>query len=116
MRAGGQDRMADMLSGVDLVPGQGIDFDAVGRVLLLVLAIYVVASVLMWASSADAAGVVQRTMYRLREDVEAKLGRLPLAYFDGQPARRAAQPGDQRHRQRRHVVAADHVPAAVTRC
>ncbi len=85
LRAGGQNQMADLLSGVDLIPGQGIDFDAVGRVLLLVLAIYVVSSVLMWASSYLLTGVVQRTMYRLREDVEAKLGRLPLSYFDGQP-------------------------------
>ena len=85
LRAAGQDRMADLLSGVDFTPGQGIDFGAVGRVLLLVLAIYLVSSVLMWASSYLLTGVVQRTMYRLREDVEAKLGRLPLAYFDGQP-------------------------------
>ena len=69
LRAGGQNQMADLLSGVDLIPGQGIDFDAVGRVLLLVLAIYVVSSVLMWASSYLLTGVVQRTMYRLREDV-----------------------------------------------
>ena len=85
MRAQGQDRMADLLSGVDFVPGQGIDFGAVAHVLLIVLAIYVGSSLLMWASSYLLAGVVQRTMYRLREDVEAKLGRLPLAYFDGQP-------------------------------
>ena len=85
MRAAGQDRMADLLSGVDFVPGQGIDFGAVAHVLLIVLAIYVGSSLLMWASSYLLAGVVQRTMYRLREDVEAKLGRLPLAYFDGQP-------------------------------
>ena len=85
MRAAGQDRMADLLTGVDFVPGRGIDFGAVGQVLLVVLAIYVGSSLLMWASSYLLAGVVQRTMYRLRDDVEAKLGRLPLAYFDSQP-------------------------------
>ena len=85
LRAQGQTRMADLLSGVDFVPGSGVDFGAIGRVLLAVIAIYVVASLLMWASGWVLQGVVQSTMYRMREAVEAKLGRLPLAYFDGQP-------------------------------
>jgi ATP-binding cassette subfamily B protein len=85
MRAQGQDRMADMLQGVDFIPGQGIDFAAVGRVLLIVLAIYVVASVLSWLGTRMLVGVVQRAMFRMREQVQAKLDRLPLAYFDNQP-------------------------------
>jgi ATP-binding cassette subfamily B protein len=85
MRAQGQDRMADMLQGVDFVPGQGIDFAAVGQVLLIVLAIYVVASVLSWLGTRLLVGVVQRAMFRMRQQVQAKLDRLPLAYFDNQP-------------------------------
>jgi len=85
MRAQGQDRMAEMLSGVEFVPGQGIDFGAVGQVLVLVLAIYLVASVLSWLGTRLLVGVVQRAMFSMREQVQAKLDRLPLAYFDGQP-------------------------------
>jgi ATP-binding cassette subfamily B protein len=85
LRARGQTQMADLLSGVDIVPGQGVDFAAVGRVLLIVMAIYVGASLLMWAGSWLLTGIVQRTMYRLREEVQTKLARLPLAYFDNQP-------------------------------
>ncbi|HNV15862.1 MAG TPA: ABC transporter ATP-binding protein, partial [Dermatophilaceae bacterium] len=85
MRAQGQDRMADMLQGVDFIPGQGIDFAAIGQVLLVVLAIYVVASVLSWLGTRLLVGVVQRAMLRMREQVQAKLDRLPLAYFDNQP-------------------------------
>ena len=85
MRAQGQDRMADMLAGVAFVPGQGIDFTAVANVLLLVMAIYAVASVLSWLGTRMLVGVVQRAMYRMREQVQAKLDRLPLAYFDNQP-------------------------------
>ncbi len=85
LRAQGEQRMADLLSGVDFVPGQGIDFAEVGRVILLVLGVYAVSSVLMWAAGWLLAGIVQRTMFRLREAVEAKLGRLPLPYVDGQP-------------------------------
>ena len=85
LRSQGQGNIADLLSGVDFIPGQGIDFSAVGRVLLAVLLIYVASALFMWASGWVLTGVVQRTMFRMREAVEAKLNRLPLSYFDGQP-------------------------------
>ena len=84
-RARGDSRFADLLSGTGAVPGSGIDFAALGRVLVLVLLLYVTASIFMWAQGYLVAGVVQRTVYRLRSDVEAKLNRLPLSYFDKQP-------------------------------
>ena len=70
---------------MDVVPGHGIDFSALGWVLVGVLALYVAASVFSWAQGYLLNGVVQRTVYRLRSDVEDKLNRLPLAYFDRQP-------------------------------
>ncbi|HZI96616.1 MAG TPA: ABC transporter ATP-binding protein [Actinomycetales bacterium] len=68
-----------------VVPGQGIDFTALGEVLALALAVYVVASVLGWMQGYLLNDVIQRTVFRLRSDVEDKLNRLPLAYFDRQP-------------------------------
>lgn len=85
LRARGEDRLADMLQGMDVVPGQGVDFDAVGRVLLLVLAVYVGASVLMWLQGYLLNDVVQTAVRRMRDDVETKINRLPLSYFDRQP-------------------------------
>ncbi len=86
LRARGEDRVADMLAAMDhVVPGQGIDFDALGRVLLTVLAIYAVAALLQLAQGWLLTGAVNRTIFRLRRDVEDKLNRLPLPYFDGQP-------------------------------
>ena len=86
LRARGDDTFADLVSHLEhLVPGQGIDFGAVGRVLLLVLAIYVVAGLLSWAMGWILTGAVNRTIFGLRRDVEDKLNRLPLPYFDGQP-------------------------------
>ncbi|MEU7567166.1 ABC transporter ATP-binding protein [Streptomyces fradiae] len=82
LRERGDDGLADMLSGVDFTPGQGIDFDAVGEVLLLALAVYTVAGLLMLVSTRMSIKVINRTVYRLREDVQAKLERLPLSYFD----------------------------------
>ena len=67
------------------VPGAGIDFGALARALAWVLALYLAASLLGWAQGWLLNGVVQRVVYRLRSDVEEKLHRLPLRYFDGQP-------------------------------
>ena len=83
--ASGQSGLANMLSGVNFIPGQGVDFNAVGRVLMLALLLYLAASVLSWGQAFVLNGVVQRTTYKLRSDVEDKLHRLPLSYFDGRP-------------------------------
>jgi ATP-binding cassette subfamily B protein len=84
-RAQGQNQFADLLSGIDVVPGQGIDFAAVGQVLLFVLALYAGSALLGYLQGFLLNDVVQRTVYRLRSDVEEKLNRLPLRYFDRQP-------------------------------
>jgi ATP-binding cassette subfamily B protein len=78
----GQGQIAQMVSGMNLTPGKGIDFNALGMVLLLAVGLYLLASVLMWAQGYIMAGVAQRTVYGLRKEVEAKLSRLPLKYFD----------------------------------
>ncbi|WP_413808008.1 ABC transporter ATP-binding protein [Streptomyces sp. OE57] len=79
-----QGTVADMVASMDVTPGQGIDFHAIGTVLLWVTALYVAASVLNLFQARVATVVVQRAVFRLREDVEHKLARLPLAYFDKQ--------------------------------
>jgi len=85
LRADGESRLADMLTRMDVVPGQGVDFTAVGNVLMLVLAVYVAASVLSWLQGYILNDVVQSTVRRMRGDVEEKINRLPLGYFDRQP-------------------------------
>ncbi|MBQ0830234.1 ABC transporter ATP-binding protein [Streptomyces tagetis] len=82
MRARGEDRIADMLRGTDFTPGRGIDFTAVGQVLLLALGTFLVAGLLMAVATRLVNRAVNRTMFRLREDVQTKLSRLPLSYFD----------------------------------
>ncbi len=84
-RAQGQNQIADLLTGVDLTPGQGIDFTAVGRILLIVLVLYAGSSLLSFLQGYLLNDVVQKTVYQLRSDVEDKLNRLPLRYFDRQP-------------------------------
>lgn len=82
-RARGDSTFADLLSGMNIVPGQGIDFGAVTRTLTLALSLYLVSAVLIWAQARLLNVVVQRTMVALRSDVEDKVHRLPLSYFDG---------------------------------
>jgi ATP-binding cassette, subfamily B, multidrug efflux pump len=67
------------------IPGAGIDFGALGTVLGWVLGLYLASSLFSLAQGRLLNVVVQRVIYTLREDVEAKLHRLPLRYFDGQP-------------------------------
>ena len=83
MRAQGQDRMADMMSGMAIVPGQGIDWPALGTVIGLAVAAYAASTVLMAIQGLVLTRVVQRLALCLRGDVQRKLDRIPLSYLDG---------------------------------
>jgi ATP-binding cassette subfamily B multidrug efflux pump len=82
LRAAGENQKADMLTPMALTPGQGIDFAALGTVLTWALVLYVLASAFMWVQAYVLNGVVQRTVFGLRGEIEAKIHRLPLRYFD----------------------------------
>lgn len=82
LRSEGNDKLASLVSSVDLQPGAGIDFRSLGLVLSGVLVLYVLASVLQWFQGVFTTTVVQKTVTGLRDDVEAKINRLPLSYFD----------------------------------
>ncbi|WP_408896903.1 ABC transporter ATP-binding protein [Nocardioides sp. R1-1] len=83
--AAGDDGLADFLRGLEIVPGQGVDFDKVGQLLLITLLVYVGGQVLGWLQGYLVNDIVQATVKRMRSDVEEKVHRLPLAYFDRQP-------------------------------
>lgn len=85
LRDRGEDKVASLVASLDVTPGQGVDFDAVGRVLLVVLTIYVLGAALAWLAGYLLNDVVQGTVLRMRADVEDKVNRLPLSYFDKQP-------------------------------
>ena len=65
--------------------GQGVRFGALHGILKWTLVLYVGSSILQFSQSYLLAGIVQRTMSRLRTEAEDKLARLPLSYIDGQP-------------------------------
>ncbi|MEU3616670.1 ABC transporter ATP-binding protein [Streptomyces sp. NPDC006872] len=82
MRERGDGSVADMLRSTDFTPGKGIDFGAVGEILLVTLGVFLIAGLLMAVATRLVNRAVNRTMFRMREDVQTKLSRLPLSYFD----------------------------------
>ncbi|MBE5461583.1 ABC transporter ATP-binding protein [Mycobacteroides abscessus] len=81
-RARGDGQFAQMLSGMNVTPGQGVDFHAIGMTLALALSLYLMAGMLAWVQARLLNVTVQRTVVALRTEVENKIYRLPLSYFD----------------------------------
>ena len=82
LRAHGQDQIARMIASMDVTPGVGVNMTGLGRVLGVAALVYVLGSLFTYAQGFVMAGVAQRSMFALRRDVEDKLSRLPLRYFD----------------------------------
>jgi ATP-binding cassette subfamily B protein len=85
LRLHGQGQIADMISGMSLTPGAGVDLNQLGRVLAVAASVYLFGAAFNFGQGYLLAGVTQRVMYGLRAQVEQKLGRLPLRYFDSHP-------------------------------
>ena len=82
LRADGQNDLANIVQTAGAVPGEGVDFVKLSQILIVVLLLYVVSAILTWVQGYVVNVIMVRTMWKLREDVEAKLNRLPLSYFD----------------------------------
>jgi ATP-binding cassette subfamily B protein len=82
LRAHGHGQIAKLVAGTGAVPGRGVDLDAFGRILGLAALVYAFGALFNYLQGYVLAGVVQRTMRRMRQSVEDKLSRLPLRYFD----------------------------------
>src|SRR5579875_3838510 len=64
------------------VPGATVDFSYIGHVLLILLGLYLVSSIFQYVQQYLMAGVAQRTVYTMRRQVDEKLARLPLSFYD----------------------------------
>ncbi|PPF44544.1 multidrug ABC transporter ATP-binding protein [Pseudoclavibacter sp. AY1F1] len=82
LRDSGQTQFADMVAAMDITPGDGVNFERLGTVLLSVLALYVFSALLMWLQGYVINIIMMKAMFKLREDVERKINALPLSYFD----------------------------------
>lgn len=82
LEAQGQDNMASMLSSMDVTPGVGIDFDALGKILMLTVALYVGSAVVSFVGGWILRIAIQGLAWRMRDKVQDKIERLPLSYLD----------------------------------
>lgn len=85
LRTHGQGQLADMLSGMSVTPGKGVDIPHLGLVLGAAALVYLLGAAFSYLQGYLMAGITQRTMFGLRREVEEKLARLPLRYFDSHP-------------------------------
>jgi ATP-binding cassette, subfamily B, multidrug efflux pump len=85
LRARGEGQLASMLAGMSVTPGEGVDIIRLGQVLGLAALVYVLGAAFNFGQGYIMAGITQRAMYGLRREVEDKLARLPLRYFDSHP-------------------------------
>ncbi|MGJ3195774.1 ABC transporter ATP-binding protein [Peribacillus frigoritolerans] len=67
------------------IPGAAINFDEIGQILLLLAGLYALSSLFSYVQQYIMSSVAQNTVYDLREDVNKKLEKLPLKYFEGRP-------------------------------
>jgi ATP-binding cassette subfamily B multidrug efflux pump len=82
LKAQGKDQLVSLLQGMDLNPGHGIDFSALQQILWAVIFVYLGAFVFGIIQARILNVSVQKVIFELRRETEAKLHRLPLSYFD----------------------------------
>lgn len=82
LQAAGEHNQASMMEDMNLVPGSGIDFEKLAMILGLVIGAYLIGSLLSLFQARMLNRIVQSAMHRLRMEVEEKIHRLPLSYFD----------------------------------
>ena len=85
LREHGEGQIASMISGMKVTPGVGVDLNDLGRVLGAAALVYLLGAAFSYFQGYTMAGLTQRVMSGMRRDVEAKLSRLPLRYFDSHP-------------------------------
>jgi ATP-binding cassette subfamily B protein len=85
LRAHGHAQIATMVAGMNITPGIGVDITKLGVVLGLAASVYLLGAAFSYLQGYTMAGLTQRLIAGMRRDVEAKLSRLPLRYFDSHP-------------------------------
>lgn len=71
-----------MMMKIKGVPGAHIDFQYIGKIIVMLIILYAISSLFSFLQQYVMAGVAQKTVYQIRKDVNEKLSRLPLKYFD----------------------------------
>lgn len=67
------------------VPGAAVDFDFIGNIIILLIVLYIISAIFSYLQQYIMASVAQRTVYQIRKDVDEKLTKLPLKFYDARP-------------------------------
>ncbi|MCL4364094.1 ABC transporter ATP-binding protein/permease [Patescibacteria group bacterium] len=68
---------------LQLSPVPGVEFGYIGRIAIILLVLYIISAIFSFIQQYLMVGLAQRTIYKMRKQVDEKLSRLPLKYFDG---------------------------------
>ena len=63
-------------------PAPKMDFTYIGQIVLILLGLYLISAAFSYLQQYIMAGVAQKTVYNMRKEVDEKLSRLPLKFFD----------------------------------
>jgi ATP-binding cassette subfamily B protein len=85
LRDHGHSQIASMVAGMNITPGVGVNINDLGLTLGLAALVYLFGAAFSYLQGFTMAGLTQRVMFGMRRDVEEKLSRLPLRYFDSHP-------------------------------
>ncbi|MET8977291.1 ABC transporter ATP-binding protein [Streptomyces sp. NPDC004539] len=83
LRDSDRDSLADIVEKLNVIPGSGIDFGHVGRLLLMAAVLYGLGTLAGFGQQYIQNSAIARVMQTLRDDVEAKLNRLPVRHLNG---------------------------------
>ena len=78
------EQMMDMLKAINFTPGVGVDFGHLALIVGLAIGLYLVSALVMIVVGWFLNGIIQRTVFTMRNQIASKLDRLPLSYFDRQ--------------------------------
>ena len=62
--------------------GVGIDFDAIGKILIALIGLYILSAIFSFIQGFVMSGISQKVAYNLRNELSEKINRLPMRYFD----------------------------------
>lgn len=85
LKASGHENMVDMVESMDIHPGSGVDYDHVIQILVLAGVVFLCTIILRWIQGWTLTRLVSNAVFRMRKQIEDKLDRLPLRYFDRVP-------------------------------
>lgn len=85
MKANGMGSMVDMVQSMDIHPGSGVDFGRVAMILGITACVFLCTVLLRWMQGWTMTRLVTNAVYRMRKQIEEKIDRLPLNYFDRVP-------------------------------